>query len=248
MAAPSPLDEPVTRATRPSSGPGPINDSTSTPSSTPFTSHLDGHQVAPGHSSARGSRASVSVAWSSSGLFSFLRCFHAVLHSMRVMRPLDDADETTGCTSREHVRLPTNRAGPAGMRSGAGASRRRRGRQPLRGRRRSGSRRRRRRAATADAAGPPTCFESAKTTVPGRSTNDLCPDPTADRASYHTVRVRAPRGPQLGDCGFLGFEPIAHLPTVLACPLGSHRKWSNEATRPTRARTEPIAFWPRARR
>jgi hypothetical protein len=27
------------------------------------------------------------------------------------MRSLDDADETTGCTSREHVRLPTNRAG-----------------------------------------------------------------------------------------------------------------------------------------
>ena len=83
--------------------------------------------------------------WSSSGLLSFavLSC---VLLSMRVMRPLDDAGETTGCTSREHVRVPTNRAGSAGMRSGAGASRRRRGRQPLRGRHRPGSRRRRRRA------------------------------------------------------------------------------------------------------
>jgi hypothetical protein len=47
---------------------------------------------------------------------------------------------------------------------------------------------------------------------------------------------------------FLGFEPMAHLLTVLACPLGSHSKWRNEATRPARARTERIAFWPRARR
>jgi hypothetical protein len=38
MAAPIPLDEPVTRATRPPNDLGPINDSTSALSSTPFTS------------------------------------------------------------------------------------------------------------------------------------------------------------------------------------------------------------------
>jgi hypothetical protein len=58
----------------------------------------------------------------------------------------------------------------------------------------------------------------------------------------------AQRGRQLRDYGFPGFGPVAHLLTVLACPLGSHRKWRNEATRPTRTRTERIAFWPRARR
>ena len=58
------------------------------------------------------------------------------------------------------------------------------------------------------------------------------PFPATNRAPYHTVRVRAPRGPHLWDCGFLGFEPVAALLTVLACPLGSHRKWRNEATRP----------------
>jgi Amino acid permease len=52
-------------------------------------------------------------------LVQLLQGLNAVLLSMR---PLDDADETTGCTSREHVRVRTNRAGSAGIRSGAGAS------------------------------------------------------------------------------------------------------------------------------
>jgi hypothetical protein len=65
---------------------------------------------------------------------------------------------------------------------------------PLCSTRRSSSRRVQRRCGRG--AGPPTCFASAKTTVPARSTEYLVPFPAAERASYRTVRVRAPRGPQ----------------------------------------------------
>jgi hypothetical protein len=120
MAAPIPLEEPVTRTTRRSNAPGPVNDATSRP----FTSHLAGDQVEPGHSSARGSQSSVSLTWSSSGLFSSCRAL--MLFSspcapsmMRTRRP--------GAHPATNVRVPTNRAGSAGMRSGAGASHRQRG-------------------------------------------------------------------------------------------------------------------------
>ena len=92
-------------------------------------------------------------------------------------------------------------------------------------------------------ASPPTCFASAKTTVNAPSTEDLFRFLLRNaRATTRFVCGEGPRGPQLRDYGFPGFEPVAHLLTVLACPLGSPRPWRNEATPPTPTRTERIAY------
>jgi hypothetical protein len=120
MAAPILVDEPVTRATRPSSGLGPVNDSTSTLSSRPFTSHLDGHQVEPGHSSARGPQSNVSLAWSSSGLVS-ARCARvgrvaSLLHFL--CEPSGHTSTVSRCATGSNPRNPQSQScGPRGART-----------------------------------------------------------------------------------------------------------------------------------